>query len=512
MSWLTRFWSWLRARLRRGRRAISAEARETQAELTAAGERVGETLAAAGSRVGTELREAGERVGSELREAGERLLDLVDDLPLIGRLLPFDPVRNQFYGHGAFMGAAPALLADPAWRRILAFLMPDVLEDVRAAVADGAGPGRVIPMFENNPVLCAFGAWVGIQRRRAALVSTHANDLAGMEWDVYMDGALVDAWEAAGDDRAARVRVREALVSSMVIAHASTADVVQEAAGVDQYADVRTTRKTGLGGVEVDAWLDLFGRALALAGADDLDAALAEMRHEERVLDGPECVRYTFVRPWEPSRVVDLWRRASGQPHLAIVLEVKSLRSTAPLVADIVASLNARGLLVRAVCAFKPEEVRGVSAVSQRVGGEVLPGPREMRFFHFAADLQQACDRGDVSAGHGVLFNGASLLVRGDDPPYRVDDAVVDDLERYRRKYGFDVGFYVQENDCDAFAAGVLSQLVAARPHTFELGFAWGGLYDEAAIEHDGEDRRGYGAQGMLTWISRKWRLPDTDA
>lgn len=495
-------WSWIRKRFRRGQRQLAAEVQETKQELVEDVQEAGANLAA-----------AGDRIGAEVREAGERLLDLVDDLPLIGHLLRFSPVRNQFYGHGAFMGAAPALLADPHWRRILAFLMPDVFEDVRAVVADGAGPGKVIPMFENNPVLCAFGAWVGIQRRRESGAVSHANDLSGMEWDVYMDGDLVDAWSAAvaEGDADARRRHRDALVRSMVIAHASTADVVQEAAGVDQYADVRTTPKSRLGGVEIDAWLDLFGRALELAEAPDLDRALVAMRAEERVTEGDACVRYTFVQPRSSISVVETWRRVSGHSHFAVVLEVKSLSSTAPLVADIVRALNERGVLIRAVCAFKPVEVQGVSAMTQHVGGVELPGPREIRFFHFAADVQEACDEGQIAAGQALLFNGASLLEHTGDrnDPYHVLDAVVHDLDVYRRKFGFDVGIYVQENDCDAVAAERLSELVSKRSETFELGFAWGGLYDEAAIEHDGEDRRGMGSQGLLAWVSRGWRLPE---
>lgn len=503
--WWRRLLAWIQARFRRGHRQIVSEVHETRQELAEGVEQAGETIAA-----------ASDRIGAEVREAGEKLLDLVDDLPLVGRFLRFPPVRNQFYGHGAFMGAAPELLADPRWRRILAFLMPDVFEDVRAALADGAGPARVIPMFENNPVLCAYGTWHGLARRREAGVTLHANDLAGMEWDIYMDGDKVAAWAdaaEAGDD-AARRRLRDEIVATTVIAHASTTDVVQEAAGVCQYEDVRTTAKTRLGGVEVDAWLDLFGRALDLADATDLDQALVPMRAEERHLEGDACVRYTFVRPRSAAATIATWRRVSGQRHLGVVLEVKSLRSTPALVRDVVEALNERGVWVRAVCAFSPAEVLGVSAMRQVVDGDDVGGPREIRFFHFAADLQAACDAGEVPPGQGVLFNGASLLLRTDDAaaPYRVHADVVDDLDAYRRRHGIDIGLYVQENDCDAAAAALLSALVEARPDTFTLGFAWGGLYDEAAIPADGEDRRGFGSQGMLAWVSRGWRLRDDDA
>lgn len=442
-----------------------------------------------------------------------KLLDLVDDVPLVGRFLAIRPIRNQVYGHGAFMGAAPGLLADPRWRRILAFLMPDVFEDVRRAVADGATVPKLIPMFENNPVMCAFGAWQGLQRRRAGGFALHSNDLSGVEWDAYIDGDLVARWEAAratGD--AERKALRARIVDTTVIAHASTADVMQEAAGLDQYADVRTTRKTRMGGVLLGAWLDLFGRALELAEAADLDAALVPMRAEKRVLHGSECERYTFAVPRSPDRAVAAWRRLSGQPHFAVVLEAKSLRSTPALIIDMVEELNARGILVRSVCSFKLAEVRGVSAMRQRIGAEVLPGPREILFFHFAGDLQVACDAGLVPHGQGVLFNGASLIERlGGEVPYGTLAAVIADLDEYRERFKLDIGLYVQEYDCDALAAALLSELVEVHARTFELGFAWGGLVDEACIEHDGEDRRGLGSQGLLTWVKRGWRFREDE-
>ena len=88
------------------------------------------------------------------------------DWPFTGEQEAIPPVRNQFYGHGAFMGAAPALLADAKWRKILAFLMPDVHEQVSVKVAKGARASALIPMFENNPVMCAFGVWATVRSRQ----------------------------------------------------------------------------------------------------------------------------------------------------------------------------------------------------------------------------------------------------------------------------------------------------------------------------------------------------------
>ncbi len=432
-------------------------------------------------------------------------------------LVAMPPLTNQFYGHGAFMGAAPGLLQDQAWRRILAFLMPDVFLEVKAACDAEVQPGRLIPMFENNPVMCAYGAWHGA-RRREGRDGFHPNDLAGVEWDVFIDSALVTTWEAATDEAARRAVVAQ-MADTMVIAHASTADTVQEAAGVCQYEDVRRTSKTGMGGVQADAWLDLFGRALRLAAAPDLRAAIDAMAREPRVeavggVPVETCKLHTFAHPAPPEEALAPWRALTGRERFSIVLEMKSRRSTSVLVGALVEELNRRGLHVVAVCSFDPAEVAGVSEIVQRVGGAVLPGPREIRFFHWAGDLQGACDRGEVARGQALLFNGASLLDPVKDaeagegtPPYAWRREVIEELEAYRCEHELSIGLYVQEGDCDNAAAEALAELVHRYPATFELGFAWGGLLDEVHVRHDGTDRRGFGSQAMLKWVnSRPWR------
>jgi hypothetical protein len=85
------------------------------------------------------------------------------------------------------------------------------------------------------------------------------------------------------------------------------------------------------------------------------------------------------------------------------------------------------------------------------VGTALLLGPREIRFFHWAGEVQAACDRGEVVVGQSLLFNGASLLSLGQekDPPYRWDREVIEELDQYRRDFGLHIGLYVQEGDCD---------------------------------------------------------------
>lgn len=478
-----------------------------------------------GRRVRQRLRRQQKQLRAEARQLGLQLLDAIDDLPFVPTLVRIRPVANQYYGHGAFMGAAPALLADERWRSILAFLMPDVYVQVDEALKEGAQNAALIPMFENNPVMCAFGCWHGLERRKSAGGPVRpAGDLSGMEWDLFVESVAVEEWESVPpSDLPAREALVDTIVERMIIAHASTADTVQENAGVCQYADVRRTLKTRMGGVEAPAWMDLFTRALRLASAPDTRSAIDRMSTEPRA-EGPnggpvdECVRHTFARPIPMADAVREYAAlaasrgvAGGGGRFSVVLEMKTLRSTPEFFAAVVRALNRRGVHVVAVCSFSEDEIRGVSAHAQRVGAELLPGPRQIRFFHYAGDLQLACDLGQVAPGQGVLFNGATLLRHLPDgvPHYEPIDAVVEALGEYRERFGLDIGVYVQEGDCDAEAAGVLSATVADHPATFGLGFAWGGLLDEAHIPADGSDRRGLGSQAMLGMIgrARNWEL-----
>jgi len=454
------------------------------------------------------MRRRGRQLDAQAKAIGRELWDLVDDLPFVSALAPIEPVLNQFYGHGSFMGAAPAMLEDPRWRRILAFLMPDVYDDVKRVLATGAHHGRIIPMFENNPVMAAYGTWRNVLLRRDRDLEPGPNDLSGHEWDVFVDSLLVEAWERASADEADAILER--IVDGMLIAHATTTDTAQEHLGICQYGDVRRTAKSALGGVEMPAWLDLFARALALVEADDLRAAIAAMSRDERHVGVEACKELTFVRPWPPSEAVVRSQRLTGRPHLSIVLEIKSLRSTPELLVAIVGDLNRRGIHVAAVGSFLRAEIEGVSRQEQQVAGERLPAPREILFFHTEGDLQAACEAGTVPPGQHALFNGAGLLERDGFGGYRADDELIAELEGLRRRHALHLGFYVQESNCDASAAAALSRLSQRHLQTFELGFAWGGLQDEAALLlGQSDDCRGFGAQALLIRLGRagRWRF-----
>ncbi|MEQ1566024.1 MAG: hypothetical protein ABMA64_10335, partial [Myxococcota bacterium] len=418
-------------------------------------------------------------------QIARELWDAVDDLPFAVCQVAMPRVVRRPYAHGAFMGAAPALLGHPKWRRILAFLMPDVFRDVADAAAKGARTGALIPMFENNPVMAAFGVWRSVEARRGGTaVAWGPDELDSMEWDLFLSSDLVEAWELAAPD--ARPPVIRSLVDTMVIAHASTTDTVQEQFGMCQWADVRRTPKASLGGVEPGAWLDLFGRALSLAEAPDLGPAIGAMVDEPRKETREECRRHTFADEWSPERVVAVYRGLTERAHLSVVIEIKSLHLRPELLSELVQELNRREVHVAAVGSFVPTDIRGLSAHPQVVRGETLAGPREIVFLHFAGDVQYGCERKSLLPGSSVMFNGASLLVAeraGLRYAYRVDEEVVDELDDYRRRFELEIGLYVQESDCDAEAASLLSELSGRRPETFALGFAWGGVLDVVAFE-----------------------------
>ncbi|HNC97741.1 MAG TPA: hypothetical protein PKW90_16535, partial [Myxococcota bacterium] len=273
---------------------------------------------------------------------------------------------------------------------------------------------------------------------------------------------------------------------------------------------VRRTPKTRLGGVQADAWLDLFGRALRLAEAPDLKQAMADSAKLPRYSGQEACMNHCFRDPMPVELALEPYRRMTNRPHFSIVLEIKSRRSTPSFLGAMVRELNRRGLHVAAVCSFDPAEVAGLSAQPQQVGAQLLLGPREIRFFHWAGELQAACDRGEVAEGQSLLFNGASLLSLGEEKeqPYRWEREVIEELDRYRRAFDLHVGLYVQEGDCDHAAVTALTEMVRRYPATFELGFAWGGLLDEVTIPHDGRDRRGLGSQALMRWVGEgPWKL-----
>ena len=294
---------------------------------------LGDALSAELSRIAREA----ERLGDDAAMALLRAWNQLDALPSVPPVFGMPPVGRQLYGHGAFMGAAPALLADETWRRILAFLMPDVYASVRDAVDREAPASALIPMFENNPVMAAFGVLHTLGPNQD---NDWRHDNIGIEWDLFIDGDLAEAHETTA--AAARPALIEQILASAVIAHAGAIDTLQ---GRWLLPACRRPRdpEGRAGWVEVASWLDLFARALQLAQADDPATVLHQMASEPRVTDTESCVWQTFVHPLSAQEAVATFRAVTGRPHLSIVLDMKSLRSTPELFIELRRPSTRRG-------------------------------------------------------------------------------------------------------------------------------------------------------------------------
>jgi hypothetical protein len=137
---------------------------------------------------------------------------------------------------------------------------------------------------------------------------------------------------------------------------------------------------------------------------------------------------------------------------------------------------------------FEFGEIAGLDQMSQTVEGKTHAGPTEIKFFHLAGDLQNACLGGTVQAGDTVMFNAGSLIdydrfSRGENKKdsYELKTEVINQLRTYKQHYGFRLGVYVQEYDIDDRAATMLMEATNNNADVFDLGFSWGGLSGKAA-------------------------------
>jgi hypothetical protein len=411
---------------------------------------------------------------------------------------PIPEANNQFYGHGAFMGAAPQMMADPKWNRILQSLMPDVHADATAALADGPNSPRLILMMENNPVMAAYGMYRTREMDRSNQNgrSDRVDRMQAMEWDVFLPDEIVEQYNNAETEEE-RTRLAHQMVEEMIIAHGTASQTVRENApwgGLRQYDNVRGTRKSDQGGVRPGAWMDLFGRALRLATAVNWEDLANEFEnpglHPRVNSPDDQAADQTFQNQMSFTEVINMYKAMFGKETFSVLLDIKSRDATPTILGAVVRDLNLRGVLVYGVGSFKHGELAGLGLNSQTVDGRTYAGPREVKFYHYAGDLQNDCLHNRVRTNDTVMFNAGSLIsydrfARGPQKKasYAIESEVVRQLDVYKQHYGFHLGVYVQENDIDDRAATMITELTNSRPDIFDLGFAWGGLSGETASD-----------------------------
>jgi hypothetical protein len=402
---------------------------------------------------------------------------------------PIPEVANQFYAHGAFMGAAREMLADPKWNRILEVLMPDVHSDVTAALARGRGSDEIILMLENNPVMAAYGLvkTQEMDQRREGGRSDRIERMVAMEWDAWLPTRIVQEYKDA-DNTADQDRLARQMVDEMLIAHGTRSQTLKENVfGRRQYANVRQTRKSGQGGVLPGAWMDLFGRALQLAIDPDWEQQADEYTdpslHPRINSPNDQARHLTFQNQLTFRQVIDLYKGLFNKETFSVLLDIKSRDASPRVLRAVVRELNRRGVHVYGVGSFEHQEILGLGRMRQEVDGRIYTGPRQVKFYHLAGDLQNDCLSGEVFDGDTVMFNAASLVsydrfARGPQKKasYQINEEVVRQLRIYKQHYGFHLGVYVQEHDIDDRAATLITELTNDNPDVFDLGFAWGGL------------------------------------
>jgi hypothetical protein len=251
---------------------------------------------------------------------------------------------NTTYVHGGGMAQAPALLADSAYRALLAELTPVTADRLRAAGVGGLKPSAAMLIMENNPVLGAFYTRTALEQNvtsTAQMRSTYDVSAAPtgaphnpvvLEWDVYMN------------TRHSNVLGSASLPGHTVVQHGTLMQILLERVlGWNMHSQVRQLS----GDMNVPRWLALYFLSLKRGGT--ATTASGSKLH----LQGAAAIAQ------EPA--------AARAPLLSVFLDVKSTGATAHSIAALVRQLNAAGVHVWAVGSFVYPQLAAVAGCQQSV-------------------------------------------------------------------------------------------------------------------------------------------------
>lgn len=364
-----------------------------------------------------------------------------------------EAIKIMPYSHGGFFGAAPFLLSNAHWISILRYLMPDVYVEISRRVA-GSAPSRLIHWAENNPVVAAYGIAHSLEQQNFEKRScnstedpdslkTAAQNLPNIEWDVFLDPALVRRVQVVLDrqedlklqiaknkytkEEGAQIdtyynhelkKRSQMLVDKMLIAHGNTIQIIMEQLDLPfmkgfNYSRVKRTRRTLGGGIYARQWMAVFAEALRLGMSDANQADIASPRDSPSITAPLQKKRVATLLALAESSCPDTTMSESiaiiesicnCKNPIGLVLDVKSRHVAPKIWAVVVNTLRQAGVRVEGIASFFVEEIRDLSRFSSR---EPI---REIVFCHSAGDLQAACLRGDIQRGDQVFFNGGCLI------------------------------------------------------------------------------------------------------
>lgn len=361
------------------------------------------------------------------------------------------------YIRGSFAAAAPFLLCDLKWMRILRRLMPKahakaVVQLERSHEKD-LRIAQIMKWAENNPVVAAYGLLVNnfshlavssleilrtpTRPNREQLELVLPDRTPPLEWCIFLDPLIVGELEcsickrdealAKNDKDKAEDEVKKQvsrLVKRMVLSHGSSGQILSEALGMSQAftfgsivesfeedGDVAGQSSTG---IFVNTWMAIFAAALKLGGSLETESSLVMPTKNEGYSSQLFCGLMLCLGLSDTNSTQTNHENNSfgnnanfistmlGAP-LHVVLNIRTRRVPARVLGELINFLGENSVHVDAVASFDIGDLRPI------VNFTSLP-VKTYRLLHSAGDLQKACHAGEIRHGDYVFFNAASLI------------------------------------------------------------------------------------------------------
>jgi hypothetical protein len=348
-------------------------------------------------------------------------------------------------------------------------------------------------MFQNNPVLAAFGASKLLEAHRPSPSDVpQPPPWHSIGWQVYFDPKLVSQWEV----NRSREYVR-AIVDSMLIAHGPAQGVPSDTV----YSQTLHLKPADGGGWFLLYWLDLFAKALLLLLADledrdemDVMSSVTDTNFEQQCADFARLERLStldnqeaFATPVDSHTSLRRFYKVCQGMLFSVTMEVLCPMCSPALLAEVIQDLNRRGIHVAGVCSFDWTQVSGVGQLKQSVTvGDALvpaPVPTEIRLIHHVREIEPALAAGRLHARDSVMFNCASLITfrkvasgKSKQRSYAISSDAVASLRQVKSRYNLSLGIFVDEATMDNVAARLVVSTANRYPDVFDLGFAWAGV------------------------------------
>ena len=380
-------------------------------------------------------------------------------------------LHNFYYSHRAFSGLAPVMWEQPLWRAVTRHLQPRLAREV-ARLGRGERAAKM-KLLESNPVLAAFGSFYAMEKggERPSVSAVHGRTwkAQAIEWDVYMD-------EAETTTREMDATLLSHLTRKLLIGHGDVTDMVRELVeGCGVYDNIETNPKYHM--LTFENWMVKFGRAIAAyehlkgdGGIVPPPPALRVSTRENKRTDGDEMdINNVWARVQQEVNSIEMavhtYERVFGQ-KLRVVLDLKCQLDQPTLLFPLIRHLeHSYGIEIEAVGSFS-------------ILPQTLDNIAQRLLFHFGVEN---IIESRVEQGAHILVSGASLIkaVSNDDgscdyvPNYPHIMCVKGLLQQKNAK----LGFWLQEAELDARAAGLLFWIANHFKHIFELGFAYGGSH-----------------------------------